>query len=135
MGSVKKVIAGVCAAAAIGTLGVTATTATAGTADAVQVVQSKNYVMVWLSVSETKQAARMGLANFLNQPVVLQHSMVTVEPDSVYQPISVPGRGKLIYTTPQRLVNEAASHRGGRAGIGIHTSRPDKPIAIAQYWP
>ncbi|MCF8572149.1 hypothetical protein L5G32_17965 [Gordonia sp. HY002] len=92
--------------------------------------------MVWLTVSETKQAARMGLANFLNQPAVRQHSMVSVNPDSVYQPVTVPGRGKkMIYTTPQRLVNEAASHRGGRAGIGIHTSRPDKPISIAQYWP
>ncbi|MCF8569466.1 hypothetical protein L5G32_04210 [Gordonia sp. HY002] len=136
MGSVKKFIAGACAAAAIGTLGVTATSASAGEAGAVQVVQSRNYVMIWLTASETKQAAHMGLANFLNQPVVRQHSTVSVEPDSVYQPVAVPGKDKkMIYTTPQRLVNEAAAHRGGRAGIGIHTSRPDRPITIAQYWP
>ncbi|MCF8605831.1 hypothetical protein L5I01_20970 [Gordonia sp. HY442] len=135
MESVKKVIAGVCAAAAIGTLGATATTVTAGTAQAAQVVQSRGYVMVWLTVSETKQAAHMGLANFLNQPVVRAHSTVSVERDSVYQPINVPGKGSLIHTTPQLLVNEAAAHRGGRAGIGVHTGRPDKPITIAQYWP
>jgi hypothetical protein len=131
--SVKRMIVGVCAAAAIG--GTVATVGGAGSAQAVQVYQRGSVITVWLSPDETRQAAQMGIAQFLSQPVFRDRVRARVHPDSQYKPVYVPGRGTSYYTTPQKLVAETARHPGGRAGLVIYTNNPATPLTVSQYWP
>ncbi|GAC69558.1 hypothetical protein [Gordonia soli] len=131
--SARRIVAGVCAAAAISGASLVGGV---GPAHAVQVKQDSRYTMVWLSPAETQQAAQIGMVRFLDQPGIIEHAGVVVRPDSRFrnQFTRIDGR-RVFHVWKQQLVDEAASKPGGQIGVVLDRQRPDLPIGIAQYWP
>ncbi|GAC68246.1 hypothetical protein [Gordonia soli] len=131
---VSRIAASVVAAAAIATP--MAVIDGAGEASAVQVYQGQRYAVVWLSHSETRQAASIGLGRFFDQPAVKGRATVIVRKDSKFYPmVSGPVGHRKYYGSAQALVVEASSKPGGQVSLYFDKQRPSRPIGVSQYWP
>ncbi|MFE0750387.1 hypothetical protein [Gordonia sp. NPDC058843] len=133
--NIKRIAAGICAAAAI-TAASAGAAGGAGSAHAVDVAQDSRYTVLWLTHAETRQAADMGLVRFLDQPGIIEHTSVIVRADSQFQYLRTTEGGRHIFHgSKQQLVAEAAARPGGRIGIYLNRTQPNRPLGITQYWP
>ena len=133
--SIKRIGAGVCAAAALAAASAGITSG-AGSAHAVEVQQDNRYTLLWLTHAETRQAADMGLVRFLDQPGIIEHTSVIVRADSQFQYLRTnEGGRRYFHGSKQQLVAEAAARPGGRIGVYLDRTQPNRPIGITQYWP
>ncbi|MDT0223840.1 hypothetical protein [Gordonia sp. AC31] len=133
--SAKRMVAGVCAAAAIAAASA-GVAGGAGSAHAVEIQQDNRFTVLWLTHAETRQAADMGLVHFLDQPGIIEHTKVTVRADSHLNYLTTSEGGRhLFHGSKQQLVAEAAARPGGRIGVYLDRTLPNRPLGIVQYWP
>lgn len=100
--------------AAFAALGLVATgaVATTGQASAATVRDTGSQVFVGFTKAETKQLARTGVAGVIDHPAISPNFSVSVDSESRFKRVYVPGRGYVRYATANGLVREAAAHNG-----------------------
>ncbi|MGV9826812.1 hypothetical protein [Gordonia sp. NPDC003429] len=118
----------------VGVLAVGGITMTgAGNAHAAQTETHGNTTYIVFTHDETMKIAGTGVESILDDPAVRPYWSAGPDPKSRDVPFFVPGRGLMVRTSAQRLVEEAAQKDGGRVIVGI-TNR-DAPITLITRWP
>ncbi|MEO9327499.1 hypothetical protein [Gordonia aurantiaca] len=103
----------------------------AGTADAsaAEVVRVSDEVFVGFTPAETKQIAANGVASIFDAPQVIPFYYVEPDEGSRFATFYVPGRGYIVKTTAQKMVNEAAAHPNGRVWVSCSQSSK-RPLTL-----
>ncbi|MFW0789947.1 hypothetical protein [Gordonia sp. CPCC 205333] len=98
-------------------------------ATAASVQETRDYVWVGFTPSETKQIAHSGVSSIFSRREVHPYFYAQQDRDSVYKSYFVPGRGYVVKATVQKLVDEAAHHPNGRVWVSYNKHLP-RPITI-----
>lgn len=124
----RIVAAVICGLIGLGAIGVGS-----GDATAARVVPRGDTTYIVFTNDETIKIAGFGVESMFDRPEVQRYWSAGPDEKTREPVYFVPGRGLVIRTSAQRLVEEAASHDGGYVVIGIHP-RESTVVTLYTAW-
>ncbi|MFT4042576.1 MAG: hypothetical protein QM673_05365 [Gordonia sp. (in: high G+C Gram-positive bacteria)] len=91
-------------------------------------------VYISFTNDETRKIAATGIDGILDNPALRPHWYANPDKKSRDKVFYIPGRGLVVRTSAERLVEEAAAKPDGHVIIGFSVSRPDAPLTLATRW-